>query len=636
MTVREGEAARFGVFELDLKSGELRRSGLRVRLPGQPFEILRLLLEKPGELITREELRRTLWPSDTFVDFDHGLNAAVNKLREALGDSADSPRYVETIPRRGYRFLAPVERVGTASTSAAPEIPAASGETPGSVERRRIPALAIAAGALAALLVIVLLAARARRDGTARSATPVRAIAVLPFEELDAEPGAEYFADGMTEALITRLSQIGALPVVSRTSVMRYRGSRQPLSRTARELGVDAVIEGTVQRSGGRVRISARLVAAAADRTLWAESYERDFSDVLALQSEVARAVAEEVRARVTPEERARLSWAKTVDPEAYRAYLRGRYFLARGTGRANQLAEKHFRESLAKDPSSAATWAGLAEAEVYSYPPREAMPRAKEAALRAVELDPEAPESHAALGLVQTFWDRDWKGAEQSFRRALALAPNASETRCRYAQLLAALGRFDESIAQCRQGAELDPLNANLGHLLGRIYYFARRNDLSTAELRRTLELDPNSYWANFFLAVVSERDGRYDDAVRYWGRAAVLSGVSPSRLAEFEQVYRTKGYRALLQRALVAEQEVRKGQLGSSSVALRLAALGEKDEALNWLERAYESHTRDLVFVGVDPGYDPLRGEPRFAALVRRIGLPERLAAQKGSAAD
>ena len=228
----------------------------------------------------------------------------------------------------------------------------------------------------------------------------------------------------------------------------------------------------------------------------------------------------------------------------------------------------------------------------------------------------------------MRTFWDRDWAGAEESFRRAVALAPNAAESRCRYAHLLVAVGRFEEAIAECRRGVALDPLNANLGHFLGRIYYFARRNDLAEAALRRALELDPNSYWANFFLAVVSEREGRYGDAVRHWWRAAVVSGVPPGRLAEFEQVYRAQGYSALLRRALDAEREASKGAIGSSSVALRLAALGEKDEALAWLERSFESHTRDLIFLGVDPGYDSLRGDPRFAALLRRVGLPERLA--------
>jgi len=626
-------SVRFGPFEVDFDSGELRKSGLKLRLTGQPFEILSMLLQKPGEVVTREQLRQRLWPGNTFVDYEHSLNAAVNKLREVLSDSADRPLYVETLPRRGYRFIAPIQTTAPAAPPvhvAFPPEPSPSAgaiaapEEPRPAARRRGRGLAVAAGSFLVVAVAVFLAGRfGRTGGRPASASSVRALAVLPFANLSRDPEQEYFADGITEALISRLSQIGSLHVVSRTSVMQYRGTRQALPEIARRLSVDAVVEGTVQRAGDRVAIFANLVEASSDRSLWTGRYEGDLRDVLGLQSQVAGAIAEGVRARVTPEERRRVHWARAVDPEAYAAYLKGRYFQEKGLPWATNRAVEQFRQSIARDPRFAPAWVRLGEAEVFGFPPGTTMPEAKKAVLRGLELYPSLPEGHVILGLVQTFWDRDWAGAEKSFRRALELDPASSDAHYRYSHLLVALGRFDEAVAECRKALELDPLSPNVGHYLGRIDYFARRYDAAVEQFQKVLALDPNDYWSNLFLSVTYAREGRPDDAAHYFERAMTIGGMKPEGIAAIRERYRRGGRAAALRKSLELLHPDTSGPIGSSAPALTWAEIGDADRTLAWLEKAFESHTRDLVYVNVEPAYDFLRGDPRFDAIVRRIGF-------------
>lgn len=613
------ETIRFGPFEVNRRAGELRKHGLRIRLSGQPFEILSLLLKRAGEVVTREELREKLWPGNTFVDFDHSLNAAVNKLREALGDSAEAPRFVETLPRRGYRFIAALAEAPREAV-----VPTAEPATAKPTWRRWWTPIAIA---LAGVLILAVIWGRSSRPWTERPAAPqIWSLAVLPFQNLSRDPEQDYFADGMTEAVISRLSQIGALHVISRTSVMPYKNSRQSLPQIARALGVEAIVEGAVQRSGNRVLISAKLIDAASDRNLWASSYERSLENILALQSDVARAIAEEIRVQITPQERVRLAWSRSINPEAYQLYLKARYDQSQGMLAGTRKAVGHFHQAIAQEPDWALAHAGLAEAEVFGYPPKEAMSRAKASALRAIQLDPRLSEAHTVLGLVRMFWDWDWAGAEASFQRALELNPNSADAHHRYSHYLAAMGRFDEAVAECRRALALDPLSANIGHYLGRIHYFARQYDAAIDRLRRTLELDRNNFWTNFFLAVVYERKQMYTEAVQQWQRAASLSGARPEEVALLQQLYERSGYEAVLRGLLRWDTTTHEAPLGSSAAALRLARLGEKEEALQWLERAFESHTRDLIYLNVEPAYDPLRGDPRFAALLRRLAFPAR----------
>lgn len=620
---------RFGPFEVDLRAGELRKHGVRMKLTGQPLEILALLLAQPGEVVTREELRQRLWPGNTFGDFDHGLNAAVNKLREALGDSAEAPRYVETLPRRGYRFIARVESPA-AEEPAVPAPPAPPQQTPPARVAEPAPArreyrrpLLISGAAAAAGLVLLMIVAQSRRESSAdEAARSIRSLAVLPFENLSGDADQDYFADGMTDEVISRLSGVGALRVISRTSVMPYRKTREPLPEIARKLRVDGIVEGAVQRSGDRVRITAKLLHAQTDRSLWAGTYERDLPDVLRLQSEIASAIAEEVRVRVTPEERTRLGWSRLVDPAAYQHYLRGRFFQGQWN---SEKAAAEFRRAVEADPQHALSWSGLAESELYNHPPREVMPRAEQAALRAVALAPDLGEAHAVLGLVRTFWNWDWAGAESSFRKAVALDPGSADVRHRFSQVLAATGRLKEAIAQSRQALALDPLSPNVSHYLGRLYYFDHDLDRAADQLRTAVELDPQNFWAHLFLGLTYEMQGKDEEAFRHRVRSAVLGGASPLIIAKGQEDYSRLGYTALRHKILDSEAAQARMPLASSSLALGYARLGEKEKALYWLEKAFESHTRDLIYMKVEPSYDPLRSDPHFQALLERLKLPD-----------
>ena len=427
------ERFRFGVFEVDLRSGELRKQGIKIKLHDQPFQILAMLVEHPGEVVTREQLQQKLWPADTFVDFDRGLNSAVKKLRDVLGDSAEIPRYVETLPRRGYRFIgslgdasssrgqhAPgvpgrvvVEQSAAASEGVVTEVPAVSG-----VSRRWT--LWTAAGVLAGLLVLLVgFDVGSWREKLLARATPVhiRSIAVLPLENLSGDPAQEYFTDGMTDALVTELAQISSLRVISRTSVMRYKGTRKPLPDIAKELSVDGIVEGSVVQSAERVRVNAQLIEAATDRHLWASMYERSPGDVVILQSEVARAIANAIQVQLTPQEEARLTRVQSVDPQAYESYLRGRYFWNKRTDVAVRKSIDYFQQAIQRNPNYALAYAGMAEAYIVrdDVSPEEQFSKAKATAKIALQMDDGLAEAHTSLAFILDLYDWDWESAERA-----------------------------------------------------------------------------------------------------------------------------------------------------------------------------------------------------------------------------
>ncbi len=419
---RSVRGVRFGVFEVDLRSGELRKQGLKIKLQGQPIQILALLLERPGDVVTREEIQKKLWPADTFVDFEHGLNAAIKKLRAALGDSADSPRFVETLHGRGYRFIAPVE--GCPAPPISPSPPAPAG---GTFARRALPVAGTALAVVGLVAVLIGLNVGGLREQLLSGVAPgqITSLAVLPLENLSGDPEQEYFADGMTEALIGELGRIWALRVISRTSVMQYKKAKKPLSEIARELDVDAVIEGSVLRAGKQVRITVQLMRAEPEEQLWSQSYQRDISEILALQYEVARAIAREIKIALTPEEQTRLAIASSVNPGAHESYLQGRYHLATETNDGMELAIEYFQQALEKDPNYALPYAGLAEAYLLGrtrglQPRNAAITRAKAAAEKALEMDPALGKAHTSLALIRYWHDWDWSGAERAFKRAI------------------------------------------------------------------------------------------------------------------------------------------------------------------------------------------------------------------------
>ena len=634
---------RFGVFEVDFRAGELRKQGLKVKLHGQPFQILVMLLERPGEAVTREEIRGKLWPEDTFVDFEHGINTAVKRLREALGDDTERPRYIETLPRRGYRFLGPVEAVAPVSSSgvsvAAVSPPPTEIALPEEVgtdadRRHNWRQLALAGTGLAAIVAALLaLNVAGLRDRLltavgARRSLPlpkIESIAVLPLENLSADPQQEYFADGMTEELITNLGKISALRVISRTSVMRYKGTRKPLPEIARELNVDAVVEGAVLRSGDRVRVTANLVHARTDRHLWAESYERDLRDVLSLQSEVARAITSEIQIKVTPQEQARLASARSVNPEAYRLYLQARYHFSRRTLPAFDKSIQLFQQVLEKEPDSALAYAGLAESygilPFYGGAlPKEAFPKAKAAALKALELDNSLAEAHAALGFVLLYWDWDWSAAESELKRAIELKPSYVVGHHWYAEYLSAMGRHDQAIAEIKRAQELDPLSPLMLAIGGEVCNYAHRYDQAIQQCRKALELDLNYALAHRNLAralhgkrMYEEAASEYVKADRAWGNAYPLD-------LALAQALRGKRDEALK----ILREQSSQSKLDPETAVLVYLTLGEKQEALKWLEEAYEKHDAYAAFWNVSPALDPLRSEPRFQRILRRMNFP------------
>jgi TolB-like protein/DNA-binding winged helix-turn-helix (wHTH) protein/Flp pilus assembly protein TadD len=623
----------FADFEVDLRAGELRKEGVKIRLQEQPFRVLTVLLDFAGEVVTREELRSRLWPADTFVDFDHRLAAAISKLRDALDDSAESPRFIETVGRRGYRFLLPVElaepladTVGGSQAQASLELPA---ETSRAWEATW-PRAALAGGALVILLVLGFLLLRRWR--LTDSALPrISSIAVLPLENLSNDPEQQYFVEGMTDEIITDLAKLPGIRVISRTSAMQYKNTHKTMPEIARELNVDAVVEGTVLRVGNRVRIRTQLVYAPADRHIWAQAYERDLKDVLTLQANLAQDIAGEIQLKLTSQQQANLGTAHIVDPEAHELYLKGRYFWSKRDQEGFTKAIEYFQQAIAKDPTYAAAYAGLADSYALSggfnlVPVGQAMPRAQAAAEKALELDGNLGEAHASLGLIAPFNNWNWADAERHYERAIELNPNYATAHHWYAEgYLMPVGRADEAIAEIRKAQALDPLSAIIATDLGKELYFVRRYDEALVELHRALELDPNFVSAHNWISDTLLEKRLYNDAI------AELEKTKPFKeervyIRQTAYLYARTGRRAEARAALAKSLQLSKGkQVSSGAFALTYAALGEKNESFQWLEKAYTDRSSFMTSLKYWSVFDALRDDPRFADLLRRVGLPQ-----------
>ena len=650
-------SVRFGVFEFDLRSGELRKHGIRIKLQEQPCQILAILLEHHGEIVTREDLQRRLWPSDTFVDFDHSLNTAVMRLREVLSDSSDNPRFIETLPRRGYRFVAPVEeraasltettqtQTGEAGVSQSflakddptlpllsPELPATAAKAVGRVSRRMVMSGAVF------LLGIVLaggLGARYLRKTSvvAAPAAQITSLVVLPFENLSADKDQAYFADGMTDELIAHLAKIRSLRIISRTSSMEYKGTHKTLSQIARDLNVDALVEGTVLRSGDRVRITAELVQVATDRHLWAESYESQLGDILNLQSHVASAIVNEIRIKLTPEDQVRLASTRPVSTQSYENYLKGRYYWNKRSQEGLTKAINYFQVAIEKDPNYALAYAGLADCYsiigsviVGTVPAAEVAPKARAAALKSLELDNTLAEAHTSLATVRFNYDWDWNSAASGFRRAVELNPSYATAYQRNSLYLMSMGRTTESIAEMNRAHDLDPLSTSTNFSLGSRLYMAREYDQAIEQLRNTIDMDPDFLLPHLVLGQAYEQKKAYDQAITELRRAADISQNSPPALAALARTYavagRTTEARNLLDQLM---RQSKKQYVSPFYVAIVYAGLGEKEQALDWLEKAYGDHSNAIVFLKVDPQLDTLRSNPRFHELQRKLRLPD-----------
>jgi len=640
---RSTSVVRFGTYEVSLQSGEVRKAGLRIRVQQQPLKLLEILLERPGEVVTREELRSRVWPSESFGDFDQALNIAIGKLRGALGDSAENPRFIETLPKRGYRFIADVSVGGADVSPKRPEstpedqptsklghqlqdagLTAASAAPKSRLRPTRPFIIALAIVLSFSLLAVWLLRA------PSRAPTGIRSLAVLPLENLSGDASQNYFADGMTDELITDLAQISALRVISRTSVMVYKGARKPLPQIARELNVDAVVEGTVLRSGDQVRITAQLIEASTDKHLWSQSYEGELRDTLALQNRVARAIADQIRINLTPQEQAALKNVKVVNPEAYESYLKGRYFWNKRTADSLKAARAYFAQAIEEGPKYAQAYSGLADTYAllgdWQYavmPPREAFPKAKAAAIKALELDSTLGEAHNSLAFVLDGFDWDFNSAGKEFRRAIELNPGYATAHHWYAWHLSLLGRYDEAIAEMRKAENLDPLSLIINADLAELLVIAHSYDESIRQSRKTIEMDPNFALAHNQLAQAYLQKHMYDEAVAELQTAVHLSGSSPTCIANLARAYVVSGKRSEAVKLLGdLKKSSTPGHSNASEIAVVYASLGDGNQAMNWLEKGYEERFNPGVLLR--PGFDPLRSDPRFHDLVRRIGLP------------
>lgn len=642
----------FGDFTVDLRLMELRRNGLRLKLSGQPFAVLEMLLQHPGEVVTREQLRGRLWREETFVDFDHSLNVSINKLRETLRDSAERPRFIETIPRLGYRFIAPVkigavaaetaQKAETTSSLATPTKGVAPAVKPGAPAPVRVHWYAAAV----AVILVCALAAYFGHHAWRRSAPAPAAkimLAVLPFENLTGDPASEYFSDGLTEEMITQLAELqpGRLGVIARTSVMSYKHGDRSIARVASQLGVEYILEGSLRKSGvpggtgfgapgsrsaSRVRITAQLIQAKDQTHLWAHNYDRDLGDVLTLEREVSSDVAREIQLELTSEGYARLTRPRPVDPEAHELYLEGRFYWNKRTPEGFKRAVEYFKRSIQKDPNYAEAYAGLADSYrflVDILPPSEVTPKARAAAEKALAIDPNLAEAHASLGLILPCEDWDWEEAKRQFERAIELNPNYATAHQWYAEgYLTPMGRLDEALAALRVAQRLDPVSPIILTDIGKTLYFARRYDEAIAQLRRALDLDP-TFPANGWLLEAYLEKGMYEQALKIIESEKVSGGrresVAGSAYVSARMGRREQARKLLAELPNLSQRE----HVDPGEIATAYLALGDEDQAFTWLERAYAERSNYMSSLKVWPIYDPVRSDPRFLDLERRVNL-------------
>jgi len=665
---------RFGVFELDVRAGELRRNGHRVALQPQPLEILRALIERPGQVVTREELRRRLWNNGAYVDFDRSLNKAIGKLRDALGDDADSPRYIETLPRHGYRFI-PLAQESQAATPPCLPIPVPEATVPDDIRPpvasletgkatsawsglrrgglgRRALLSAAAIGVLTLLLVWhrlhgvdgARLPAATNPTGPPSPAAPLapppHSIAVLPFVNMSSDEQQEYFADGLAEELLELLAKTPGIHVTARTSSFSFKGKSDDIQTIAARLHVANLLEGSVRKSGNRLRVSARLVRAADGQNLWSETYDREMKDIFRLQDEVAAAVVAALKLTLSPGPVASGSYSAsrlTVNPDSYERYLLGRYYWNKGDEPNLKKSIALYRQALAADPQNALAQAGIADAysslSDWYMAPRAAIPEAKASAMRALALDGSLWAAHSAMCLILTIYEWDWSGAERECRRAIELNPNAADAHHNYAMLLEYVGRAPEAAAELRRAEELDPLSFGIYGDGTLAFFLARDYPAAAEQARRSIDLAPDYFVTRGYLALVYVQMGRKDDAIAQAEKGVELS-VSDSTIMRgfLAYVYAATGQgqraREIVDR-LIRERPQR--YACAFEVAMTKLSLGEKEQAFRWLKTAYEDRSLCIPTMKFDPRLDPIRSDPRYLDLIHRVGFPSDPAAGK-----
>jgi TolB-like protein/DNA-binding winged helix-turn-helix (wHTH) protein/Tfp pilus assembly protein PilF len=644
----QGSKYRFGVFELRTQTRELYKHGVKLKLRPQAYQVLALLLEHAGECVMREELQKRVWPSNTFVDFENGLNTAIKQLRASLNDSAAEPRYIETLPKLGYRVIVPVEfEAGLAGeratdgkeesggamvsgeATASPSAPPAS-----SSKRRWVAAAAVSVLAIACLVAFL---KWPRAYPSPQRAAPAGRImvAVLPFENLTGDESQDYFSDGLTEEMIAQLGRLDPkeFGVIARTSVMHYQHSSEKVDQIGSELGVQYVLEGSVRRDSQKVRINAELIEVSGQRQLWAQQYDRELTNLLVLQAEIAREISDSIQQTLGSPERSEPIRTPALTPQAYQAYdlcLKGLYFWNKRTAPGLQQAIVYFQQAIAKNPNYAPAYAGLANsyALVPGYtlaPATKYMPKAREAALRALEIDDALPEAHVALALTLENYDWDWNTAEKEYRRAIELNPNYATAHHWYAEFLTWRGRFDEALRESESARRLDPLSLIIATDRGAIFYFSRQYDRAIEQFQSVREMDPTFARAHLVIDAYMQQ-GRFAEAQANLDEWRRESGDGTNTSSRLVYLYGRMGQKDKA-RAELRKLEAMNGTQPPDPVAMALAyiGVGDNEAALSSLEKAYAERSNLLTALKVEPVYDPLRDDPRFRELLRRVGLAE-----------
>ncbi len=623
--------ARFGPYEVDVRSGEVRKFGTRLKVGEQPLRILVLLMEHPGELVTREELRTSLWSDDTFVDFDHSLNSAVQRLRESLSDTADKEQWIETVPRRGYRFVGAVQWAKPNGSAPAlmkcPEPSAREPRAENTIQEKAGSQPAdwlrfdwrLVAAALALLLTAGAIVEVVHRERVAKPAIAIRSLAVLPLENLSGDPSQDFFADGMTDELITMLAKNTSLRVISRTSVMQHKKVHRPIRDIARELGVDGILEGSVIRSSNRVHMTVQLIHAPTDTHMWAESYDRDLSDVASLQSELALTVARQVGLNAS----AATAVSRRINPVAHDAYLLGRYCWFAGQ---YEMSKEYFEKAIAIEPDYAAAWSGVADYYVAKAaggeaPPEALIPRGEAAARKAVALDDSSAEAHNSLAAAYYFGRWDWNAAERESARAVELNPHYAEAHHVRSYVLSTLNRGEEALQQQKTAMEIDPFARPWA--LGTALIRARQFDAAITELRARTQAQPNDASVRETLSLALWLAGREDEAAAELEDGYTLAGQQEDEAA-IRAAFRRNGFKAVLEwRMNSLKKEAARGYVSPVELAAYSARLHRTDETLRYLERGYQERATQMVRVSDDPVYDFLRSDPRFQAILRSMRL-------------
>jgi len=624
-------SVRFADFELDLRSGEIRRNGIAQKLQPQPTRILTILVNRVGEVVTRQELAQEVWGSQTFVDFEQGLNFAIRQIRTVLDDDANDPKFIETLPKRGYRFIGEVSRAveesndyeSLAAVLSSADLITAPATLPSAPPAYALPRYGFLLAALAIIAVVFGLGWERLRHSTASAdAGHLRSVAVLPLSNLSNDSEQEFFSDGITDEMITELAKVPNLRVISHTSVQRYKGTKLSLQEVAQELHADAVIEGSVIRSGDRVRITAQLIDARTDQHLWAEKYDRDFRDILTLQSEVAQQIATEIGVNLSVGERARLGRIPVVNPAAHEAYLRGRHYWDKLGCRGFKQALEYYSQAEAKDPTFTSALVGISNTYYHlgdwgCSPQAEAFAKSRAAALKAIELDPTVAAAHTQLANLDFTSEWNWPKAENEYAEAIRLDPNDAETHSSYAIFLAAMGRRDQAIAEIEKAHEIDPVSEVTNMLETYVLYLAHHHDAAITQGKKTLELYPNSGATNYWMGQTYEAKGMALDAFTSYLKT---NSGTPAQIAGLHTAFETGGLRGFWQ-----EQFKRSASKPDWPCwqAIFYAHVGDNGRAMKMLEQSFDYHCDGLQFLKANPIFDPLRNDPRYHELISKLKL-------------